>query len=82
MTETSTTKKPNKKPAPVKYYGLVQINNLADPGGCPWTSEIVADSKSELYKALGTFDDKLEIKVLLLIRGRKIELTQKVLWKV
>jgi hypothetical protein len=83
MTETTQEtplagKKPHKKPAPVKYYALVEIPP-ASPEGLCGHHQIEAEKKTDLYAQLDALQNP---KVLILVRGRLGALTQKVSWKI
>ena len=101
--EVSKPVKEKKKPAAVKYYGLISVKvgivpdldaheiNDPDHDHSEGTAleyayrpqekiiEIEADKSSELFAQL---EEYFEPKILMMIRGRKINLTQKVSYKI
>ncbi len=90
MTENDTEKKekrPKKAAAPVKFYGLAEadVNQVSGEGEernvdvVRKVFEFEADKKSELFRQL---EELTNPKVLILIRGRKINLQQKLSYKI
>jgi hypothetical protein len=77
-------KKPHKKPAPVKFYALVQVEKPMEDGsgmgsGVVENLEVEADKKSDLFAKLSELRDPT---ILMIVRGRRVNLTQKVSWKI
>lgn len=75
-------RKKSKSPAPVQFYGLIE-SSVNQDGAVPESvrviSEIVADRKSVLFEKLNLL---IEPKVLLLIRGRRVNLQQKTAYRI
>ena len=78
----SEEKKAKKKPAPNLFYGLIQHREVVDGEDGLVTKEIVADKKSTLFELLGEIPEEKDIKILMLIKGRKITLKKKTSYQI
>ena len=68
-------KRPKKSPSPCLFYGVAQYR---DPDGQMVHTVVTAKTKSDLYDLLASDKEKPGFEMTLLVKGRRLNLQQKV----